>query len=33
MKAAGETVGIPVVDHVVIGDGRFTSLMGGTQPV
>ena len=31
MKAAGETVGIPIVDHVVIGDGRFTSLMGGTE--
>lgn len=30
LKAAGETVGIPVVDHVVIGDGRFTSLMGRT---
>jgi DNA repair protein RadC len=26
LAAAGRTVGIPVVDHVVIGDGRFVSL-------
>ena len=26
LGAVGRTVGIPVVDHVVIGDGRFTSL-------
>ena len=26
LGAVGRTVGIPVVDHVVIGDGRFASL-------
>ena len=26
LTAAGRTVGISVVDHVVIGDGRFVSL-------
>ena len=27
LSAAGRTVGISVVDHVVIGDGRFVSLV------
>jgi DNA repair protein RadC len=27
LRRAGETVGIPVVDHIVVGEGRFVSLM------
>ena len=26
IKAAGDVVGIPVLDHIVIGDGRFVSF-------
>jgi DNA repair protein RadC len=26
LRAAGEIVGIPVVDHIIIGNGRYTSL-------
>ena len=26
LKAAGEIIGIPVLDHVIIGDGRYVSL-------
>jgi DNA repair protein RadC len=36
IAGAGELVGIPVLDHVVIGDGRYTSfvesgLLGGDK--
>jgi DNA repair protein RadC len=27
LRRAGETVGIPVVDHIVIGEGRFVSFV------
>lgn len=26
IKEAGELVGIPLIDHIIIGDGRYTSL-------
>ena len=26
MKRAGEILGIPLLDHIIIGDGRFTSM-------
>lgn len=26
LKQAGEIIGIPVLDHLIIGDGRFLSL-------
>ena len=29
LRAAGQVVGIPVLDHVVIGDGRFVSFVEG----
>jgi DNA repair protein RadC len=28
MVEAGQTLGIPVIDHVIIGNGRYRSLMG-----
>ena len=33
MAEAGRTLGIPVLDHVILGDGRFTSLAaeGGSR--
>jgi DNA repair protein RadC len=27
LAAAGRTLGIPVLDHVVVGDGRFVSFV------
>lgn len=32
LEAAGRTLGIPVLDHVIIGDGRWRAVRGGGGP-
>jgi DNA repair protein RadC len=27
LRTAGEALGIPVLDHVILGEGRFVSLV------
>ena len=31
LAAAGEVIGIPVLDHIIIGDGRYYSFKEGAR--